>query len=392
MSRFLAAYSNYISTLTDAPVEFGQASALTILGMTAIGRRWIDRGSGIRPNLFTMLVAGSSVDRKSTSVAAAMDILREVEPYRVGPKDFTAEGLTFHMRKRPTKTRNKMVLPLEEFGELLAVAKRGYGQTLTSTLCNLYDGNDFERFRSRKKSIIVEKPRLAILGGVSFGMLEKFSDPVDWATGFFSRMLFIQGSTRTKVMMNQPTKDRQAEALAIAKLVDLRNEIKATPKALSVLPSAENIYLQLAARMITADDPAISAYRERLLTSTWKIALIYQIDIDPQAPIGDSAMEKAVDFAFKVWVSFHVAYTRTSKSDRAKIANRVWRRISNAGPEGIQRRDLYRQAHLSVDEFLPAVEILKQLGVIESFNKNKSVFYRILETYFESGLNTQSET
>ncbi len=383
MSRFLKAYSNYISTLTDAPIEFGQASALTILGMTAIGRRWIDRGSGIRPNLFTMLVAGSSVDRKSTSVAAAIEVLKAVEPQRVGPKDFTAESLTFHMRKRPIKTRNKMILPLEEFGEFLAVAKRGYGQTLMSTLCNLYDGNDFERLRSRKKPLHVEKPRLAILGGVSFGMLEKFSEPVDWATGFFSRMLFIQGLTRPPPMISQPAKDRRAEDLAIASLIDLRDEMKANPKALPIDKSAEAVYRQLTQKMVLSDDPSISAYRERLLTSTWKLALIFQVDLNPQQPIAAPAMELASDLAFKIWVSFNVAYSRTSGSNRAKLTNRLWRRIGEKGSEGISKRDLYRSAHVPIDEFLPSIEMLKQLGVIEISSRKREIWYRILEEFAE---------
>jgi hypothetical protein len=107
LSRFLAAYHDLFFSSTDACPEYALASGLACLSTISLSRRWIERGGGIHPNLYLLLVGESSRDRKSTSIKMAQGLLADVEESRLGPGDFTSEGLVFHMRKRKAGNSRK---------------------------------------------------------------------------------------------------------------------------------------------------------------------------------------------------------------------------------------------------------------------------------------------
>lgn len=370
MSRFLAAYQTLFSKSTDAPREFGHAGALNCLSGIALGRRWIDRGGGIRPNLYMMLVAGSSSDRKSTSVRLSMNLLEAVAPERVGPDDFTAEGLLKYMRPRKGKgkTRNKLVLGIEEFGQTLA-AKGSYAETLGATLCKLYDGSDFTRVRATSQMLTISKPRIGVFAAVAYGMLEQFADPREWATGFYSRFLFVTplfwGPKYTTV---PPTAKHEFDAARLA-LASLQDELKQAPGPMAVLPSAEQLHAQYAASFPNFDDnPIWAAQRERTLYSVWKLAMLYQIDDDPHAPISPYAMDSAITFARRSWRGFKKIHAATASDEFSRLANKISDRIRESGTEGFAKREILRSFNLTVGKLVPILDTLVKMGAVEIVN------------------------
>lgn len=372
MSRFLRAYEECFAKMTDAPPEFGHASGLAILSTVALGRRWVERGSGkVTPNLFLMLTAGSSRDRKSTTVQTAMKMIAAVEPRRVGPEDFTAEGIVSHMRSRPGtgKTRSKIILGIEEFGNYLATAQRAYGSNMSATLCKLYDGQSFERVRSGKKAVKITSPKLNLLGGVAYGMLEKFADPLEWITGFFARIIWIIPMAQRERFAVQPEFPAAEWMQAVDDLKHLTTELKMTYEnsgAFKIADDASAMYRAFAAEASAAaeklGDPAMVAQRERLNNTVLKLAMLYQIDIDPMQPISARAMERAIFFAKQAWLGFWRVYTRTDGTPFGRLVNKVWRRMTEL--KRVNRRDLYRAVHLKVDEITPAIDLLLKAGIL----------------------------
>lgn len=384
MSQFLAAFERYAVTVTDAPMDFLHAAGLACLSTVSLSRRWIERGNGIHPNLFLMLLAGSSADRKSTAVKLGIDMLEKVERGRVGPTDFSGEGLISSLAARgDARPKTRVILPVPEFGNYLATASRQHGATLSPTLCQVYDGDSFSRVRSGKPIQRIVKPRVSLLGGVAFGMLTKYGDPTDWVTGFYARILWITPSQRRPRFSLAPEPDRTAERIARESLSSLRLQLKATPRALDIDPRALSIYEEFAAAVPEDQaDPAIAATRERLMNAVWKLALIYQIDLDHNAPISRQATDSAVQFARRTWDAFQVAYAASSGSALGRNANRIWAAAGAAG-EFAPRRELYRKLHIPVDEFMPAVQILIALGVVRQRTRNRLVGLEVLEPFKE---------
>lgn len=382
MSQFLAAFERYAVTVTDAPMDFLHAAGLACLSTVSLSRRWIERGTGIHPNIFLMLLAGSSADRKSTAVRLATEMLERVEKNRVGPTDFSGEGLISSLAARgEVKPKTRIILPISEFGNYLATASRQHGTTLSPTLCQIYDGESFSRSRSGKPVQRIVKPRVSMLGGVAFGMLAKYGDPTDWVTGFYARILWVMPSQRRPRLSIIPEPDRVAERIARESLADLRLQLKAAPRALDIDPAALRVYDELAASIPEDQgDPAMAASRERLMNAVWKLALIYQIDLDHNAPISKQATDSAAQFAQRAWDSFKIAHAASSGSQLGRNANRIWAAAGGTG-SFITRRELYRKLHIPVDEFMPAAQVLITLGVVRQRVKDRQMGLEVLEPF-----------
>lgn len=368
MSRFLSAYHAYAGASTDASFEFQHAGALACLSAITIGRRWIPKGAnGIHPNLYWLLVAHSTNERKTTSVNLALSVIREVEPERIGPDDFTAESLPFHMRaKKGGKALNKLIIGLGEYGDFLAQSKKSYGAGLMQMLCKLYDGDDIHRWRATSKTIKVEDPHLTMIGACAYGMMEQFVSGDDWSSGFWPRHIFVRSTTRPNIYPVDPPTAYGERAQAIEALSSLKKEIENTPSLIGTTPEAEQMFVDYRAS-IPEDlkDPTKAAQRERSFKMVWKIALLYQTDQDPQAPIGPVAMHYAIKYVDAAWTNFLYVYDLTACSIFTRFMLKVQAEIAAAGEGGISKRDLFRVFRAKGDTLIKALDLLVRLDSIE---------------------------
>ena len=385
MSQFLAPYQAYVASRTDAPMEFGHAAGLMALSTIALGRRWLN--NGLHPNCFFMLVGPSSRDRKSHSINLIMDLIQDIEPDRIGPSDFTPEGIMFTLRKKPgKKPRNKIIVALPEFGNHLATAGKSYASGLGSMLCQLYDGDTIVRQRSGKKPMLVKHPRFNMLAGCAYGMMEKYASPVDWEGGFFARIAFVKGETRPPPYLALPAIQTQARDAMRITLMDLRDKLEKQPGAMVTDPAAMALYTNYVKSVTDTDDePAIVAQRERLLNSVMKWALLYQIDEDEVKPIGVAAMDKAIGFASRAYVTFKDTLTRCVGSSSSKLHRKVWKFISDTGDDGATRRAVLRRFNLNSDELARTIESLIQIGAIakEATSNGGTSFVYVASVPFE---------
>jgi hypothetical protein len=367
---FLKAYEDYYTSATDGPLDFAEVGGLMCLAGVAAGRRWIERSKAIHPNLFVVFIGPPASDRKSHSVNLAIDILKDVEEERVGPTDFTPEGLLHIMQKKVgEEPRTKIVLPKSEFGQFLATMQRSYASNLPGLLCELYDCQDFEYARAGgKNNFNIIRPIVSLFGGCSYGMLEKYAEPLDWATGLYSRILFMAATRRRTRIALMPMAQRQARELATARLVEVVQAIGTTTKAMEISPEALKILISFEEKfsVIREDenDLALVAQRERLVNSAWKISMLYQIDSDPYAPIGAEAMARACAIVPLFWNSFRTVYGLCGGEAFSRMYLKVWQRITEAGEHGIKKRDLSRTFFRGGKDYMAAFEHLVKSDMV----------------------------
>lgn len=371
MSRFLAAFETYFQRSTDAPREFGHTGGLSCLSAIALGRRWIQRGKGIHPNLYWVLVADSSRDRKSTSVELAESVVKAVEPERIGPNDFTPEGLADFMRPSAGgKPRNKLVVYDPEFGGFLARCTRSFGFGLPSFLCQLYDGQDFRPARRGKCTPVIE-PRVSMLAACAYGMLKRYSDPAFWLNGFWARFVFVTPIAPRETFLLQPPTAMAEFDIACAALANLRRELKASRGPMTIELEAEQLYSTFAQSFAEGDDPIIAAQRERYLRAIWKLAVLYQVDENPQHPIGTAAVNRAITYISTAWQAFQRVYNDTEAdieldgNEFANVLRRVAEHVKAAGPDGISRREILRIFHRRAYLLDAVIDTLIKYGVVD---------------------------
>lgn len=367
MSQFLTLWEEYAQSVTDAPMDFLHSAGLMALSTISIGRRWIDRGvGGVHPNLYLMLVAGSTRDRKSFSVSElGGTLIRAVEARRIGPEDFSPESLVTTLLPEEGKSRNKMIILQPEFGKYLARSKQQYGASMSAILCQLYDGATFPYKRSKGPLITIKDPRVSFFGGVAFGMLAQHGNPLDWATGFYARFVWVMPSARRPRAEIPPAANPSGFKRAADALKSLKSLLKAAPKPLELGKEAQDVMRDLQVAIpeenLNAD---LGASRERLLNAALKLALIYQIDEDHNARIGKAAAERASALAVRSWAATKLAYGESMDSQLSKDTNRIWKVFTDAPDMRLSTREAYRKLHMTAPAFNAAIDVLLKLGVM----------------------------
>lgn len=206
---FIDRYQAWASSRTDAPREFHIGGALMALSSVLSDRLVVPTQFGeVRPNLWVMLMANSTIARKTTSMRLSQEISGSLVD-NVMATDGSIEGLLTELGARKGIPS---VFVRDEFTSMVAGAKRkDYMAGLMSDLCGLYDGTRVKR-RLRKESIVVDDPIfLFFAGGVETQLLE-ILDHSDVTSGFIPRFLPIFGHTTVADLdLIGPAKDKVYE-------------------------------------------------------------------------------------------------------------------------------------------------------------------------------------
>lgn len=361
------AFKNYFLNATDASPEYAEAAGLMTLCSVALGRRWLEYGRGIRPNLFMMLCGPSTIGRKSTSVSYSKMFTQEVDQDRVGPRDYTIEGLLRWMAEKDPvtqKTRNTVGIFAEEFGADLARAE-AYASTMATDMCALYDGEDFTKVRAKSATIHVNKPRVMLFAACAYSMLQKYMKPRDWTNGFLMRFMFVAPQTVRQKWVLQPQDPKPLWLTALTHLQILQRDLQQQHLGIRLDPAAEQIFAQAMGQLDMARlGPVAQTYRGRFGINVMKLGLLYQLDIDPMMPVSTLAMAQAIDFAYRVcWPSFVTAYTKTAMNDFEGLFFSVIEYLAQRHGQMTSRADL-AQEFLANQLLDPVIEYLKKQGLV----------------------------
>jgi len=186
---FVEHYIDWASSLGDAAYQYHQAGAFILLSAILCGSVKLPTSFGnIYPNLWFMILADTTLTRKTTSMDIAMELLEEVDPNTILATDGSIEGMFTSLSLRPNQPS---IFLRDEFSGLIeSMAKKDYMAGMPEMLTKLYDGKLQKRIL-RKEIIEVRDPRLIIFGG---GIKNRVTSAVTFdhvASGFLPRFIFI---------------------------------------------------------------------------------------------------------------------------------------------------------------------------------------------------------
>lgn len=190
---FVERYINWAGTLGDAARQYHQAGAFIALSSVLCGSVYLPTSFGkVNTNLWFMILADTTLTRKTTSMDIAMDLLEEVDNDIVIATDGSVEGLFTALSGRANRPS---VFLRDEFSGLLdAMNKKDYMASLAETFTKMYDGKMQKRIL-KKEIITVTEPRLIIYaGGIRDKVMSLFTDE-HVASGFVPRFIFITAET-----------------------------------------------------------------------------------------------------------------------------------------------------------------------------------------------------
>lgn len=186
---FVERYITWATSLGDAAPQYHQAGAFVILSALMGGRVSLPTSFGnITPNLWFMILADTTLTRKSTAMDIAMDLLAEVDSDIIMATDGSLEGLLQGLSLRPGKS--SIFLRDEFTGLLESMTKKDYMAGMAEMFTKLYDGKMQKRLL-RKDIVEIKDPVLILFAGGIRSRTQQLLTLDHISSGFMPRFIFL---------------------------------------------------------------------------------------------------------------------------------------------------------------------------------------------------------
>lgn len=186
-------YAEWASTVTDAPSQYHRATGAIILSTILCPHVSLDTSFGtIRPNIWAMILAGTTLTRKSTSMNIAVQMLNDVMDDYMLATDGSPEGLFSELSNRGDQV--SMFHRDEITGFMSAITSKDYLSGTLESFTHLYDGTEQKRVL-RGSTIVVKNPYFIFLCGGIKTKMEEIVGMEHIRSGFLPRFIFVTGTT-----------------------------------------------------------------------------------------------------------------------------------------------------------------------------------------------------
>jgi hypothetical protein len=203
-------YIEWAKTLGDAAWQYHEAGVFIILSSLLSSSIRLPTSYGIvTPNLWLLILADTTLTRKTTAMDIAMDMILDIDSDCVLATDGSIEGLLTSLSTRPSRAS---IFLRDEFSGLLEMmTRRDYYAGMAETLTKMYDGK-FQKRVLRKEIIEIRDPILIVYAG---GIRTRIYELMDYGyvtSGFIPRFIFISAdSDITRLRPLGPPTERNVE-------------------------------------------------------------------------------------------------------------------------------------------------------------------------------------
>lgn len=386
-------YIEWAKSIGDAAWQYHQASAFVCLSSLLAGYIKLPTSYGTMiPNLWFMILADTTLTRKTTAMDLGIDILSEIDTDAILATDGSVEGLYTALAARPG--RPSVFLRDEFSGFLDSMIKKEYMAGTAESLTKLYDGKLQKRVL-RKETIEVKNPVLILYaGGIKTRVLQLLNYE-HVASGFLPRFIFITAeSDITRLQpLGPPTeksigernriRDRfasiashyahqQRDSLVLGgKSVSAPRawEAQLTPEAWSRYNRIESDLLSLG--LASPNKELLTPTFDRLAKSGLKVATLIAASrrLEDKVIITEEDLIKAFSYV-EFWRTFTVeVLDNIGRTTGEHLLQRMVTFI-DAHP-GVYRGLVMQQFHLTAQDASKHLETLDQRGLIMRHHRGR---------------------
>lgn len=398
---FVERYIKWASELGDAAVQYHTAGAFTVLSSLLCGRVSLPTSFGeVVPNLWFMILADTTLTRKSTAMDIAVDLLVEVDSDAIMATDGSLEGLMQGLSMRPG--RPSVFLRDEFTGLLESMTKKDYMAGMPEMLTKLYDGKYAKRLL-RKEPVEIREPRLILFTGGIKSRTQQLLTLEHVSSGFIPRFIFITAESDVKKV--RPTgppvlKDLSGRKALLDEMVDMYDwyntpaqsqtngiKLRKQERKWSARLSQEawerfNLFeTQMLEAAVGSDRPDIlTPTYARLSVSTLKAAILLAA-AEVRTPDDTLTVELehlllAIKYA-RQWREYAIDIINgVGKSAQEVTIERTMKHIKEN--PGISRSSLMQRYHLTANEATALFNTLEQRGLVNAVRIGKGTTYRAI--------------
>jgi len=244
----------------------------------AMGSRCYIRGTPmmqpLHPNLYTMLVARTSLCKKSTAVTAAADLARDAFNPEVIAQAAHPKAIISMISRVSTATgRGEVFINSDEFSVFLGPDTKKTG--ILEVLTTLYDRTTFKYFTLARGREPAEHVSVNMLCGSTVDNLKTCIPPIAVRGGFLARIVLVYGrepkGRYSRPVFTETGLDMRGTLVEkLASISKLEGEFTFSPKAGSLYDS---IYTELAEEE-DGEDRTLLSYKARRSVLLKKLSMI----------------------------------------------------------------------------------------------------------------------
>lgn len=400
--NFIHKYISYAGSACDAAFDYHEAHALMLLSAACFGVK-LDlpiHPSGLRPNMYFLIVGESSFTRKSTAMKLAKDIQRRAIPMVQLPNDFTPGGLESSLMEM---CPGSAVLQVDEFkGLFTKMSKIGYMSGVREMMLTLYDDDMwlYRRADKRKQAdvVTIEDVSLSVIGNITPSFITELQ-PGDIEDGFIARFaLVFPGSRPKRISLDQiPPIDNKARnklVMFLSKVLERCVTIGNVPCSITrdAIIALDEFHKGIESARL--DDMLITMI-ERLSTMLIKVAMLIAVgELDPDTFTEVKIEKRHVKQAKIIVDRWYKSATKfIGKVGLNKNEMRMQRILSKINKErSIARSTIMRTMNVSSKEMNDVVITLlerNQIRVVEKSVKESGRMTMFLETTESNDENVQ---
>lgn len=385
---FVEKYIKWASSLGDAATQYHQAGALVILSALMSGNVRLPTSYGtIIPNIWFMILADTTLTRKTTSMDIATDLIMEVDEDAVMATDGSLEGLLSALGARPG--RPSIFLRDEFSGMLESMTKKDYMAGMPELMTKLYDGKMQKRIL-RKEVIEVRDPRLIFFAG---GIKNKITSLLSFehvSSGFMPRFVFITAESdisRLKPIGPPSKKSTGGKEAIVADMLDIHKHYSRT-RQLEIKKLRTTIETDITFEAELTDDAWV---RYNQLESTLLQAGLESNRPEIMTPVGDRLAKsilkaavlqaasrqraetilvemedllRAISYGQEWYAYGKEVMDNVGKGAAERQFDNIVRAVARAGPKGLSRSIVMQNYHLNSRDTNQVLETLEQRGLI----------------------------
>jgi hypothetical protein len=409
------------ATGNQTPLIFHQAAGLWLLA-TAVGRRLYGEapwGVKVYPNLYLMLVAGTTFYRKSTAYKLAESVARTAIPHMLMPTPGSPERfqealagrlssnfdkLTKEQKDRFTKAQpfaaQRGLLKDEVSGLFGAINKRDYMIGLKDLIMELYDCPDYFDTDTQTGLNVVENAALSILGVTTPASLGSAISTGDWDNGLLVRFALL--------MPEPDYAERPASPIYQPAPTELIDDLRRLHERLPAPEMTEMGWSAPGALRLNVEcwvecqrygdklrrlcdprrevelDERLKGVYGRMHVQAFKLAALFAaldwLKTSDDTPTVTVEHWNAAQAICDGWsMSAHRLLEQLDKSGEAVVERRQQDRmlttIRQTGTDGIALRDLYRNLNFSAKQARQLAADLMRAGLIEECRMDRAEWF-----------------
>jgi len=365
---------------TEIPELFAVWSSLGVVGATLGRNVWLDMEFFmVFPNLFIVLVASSGRFRKSTSIEAAVDLLKEsnVEPaINFISQTLTPEALIGSLLGGQRQEGNGDLI-CEGFvvaDELSTFLNRKYYDLgIAPLLINFFDCKRRYVYETKKRGKeILNNICLGMLAGSTISSIRNAIPSDAVGGGLTSRLIFVYANIPPKPVARIRLSEEQLTIRAelpkvLEEIRKLRGPVVLTPQSWELYEEAYVKHCETSPFFIV---PFLSGYASRWHVHMLKVAMILSVSERPlKEPV--EVLPRHITGAIQILEASEVympkILTLITSTERGALGEMMACNVEQMGEGGVGRADLMRSvAHkITVREFEELVGTLVAAGRIE---------------------------